>query len=46
MSGPEIMKASEVQVYDSGFYDQNIKPKKNALLDSRMVCCISFKQLV
>ncbi|RZC60092.1 hypothetical protein C5167_021852 [Papaver somniferum] len=36
MSGPEIMKASEVQVYDSGFYDQNIKPKKNALLDSRM----------
>ncbi|KAI3860800.1 hypothetical protein MKX03_033902 [Papaver bracteatum] len=36
MSGPEIMKASEVQVCNSGFYDQNRKPKKNALLDSRM----------
>ncbi|KAI3929943.1 hypothetical protein MKW98_004097 [Papaver atlanticum] len=36
MSGPEIMKASEVQVCNSGFYDPNRKPKKNALLDSRM----------
>ncbi|KAI3995273.1 hypothetical protein MKX01_032075 [Papaver californicum] len=36
MSGTEIMKASELQVYNSGFYDQDRKPKKNALLDSRM----------
>ncbi|KAI3896617.1 hypothetical protein MKX03_029339 [Papaver bracteatum] len=36
MSGTEIMKASELQVFNSGFYDQDRKPKKNALLDSRM----------
>ncbi|XP_026378865.1 DNA-directed RNA polymerase III subunit 1-like [Papaver somniferum] len=36
MSGPEIMKASEVQVCNASFYDPNRKPKRNALLDSRM----------
>ncbi|KAI3875305.1 hypothetical protein MKX03_000732 [Papaver bracteatum] len=36
MSGKEIMKASELQVHTSGFYDQERKPKKDALLDPRM----------
>lgn len=37
LSGSEICKCAEVQIYHNGYYDGNMKPIDNGLLDRRMV---------